>query len=129
MQENSQASARRHQLGDVYDRMAWSLESLARLDEARPTREWMKNLANRLIDKKNKPPLGRLEKRRKVALICWFAENCQEIMIPRPFVLVRPQILTPNPTTSTFDGPFEEKDPCPQLDLSDSPDTNEDEFI
>jgi hypothetical protein len=75
---NEEQNRRRRVLGDLVGRMTVTLDNIARQQHASATRPWMRDLADRLIVQHQKPPLDRLAKRHKGALIAWFAANCPE---------------------------------------------------
>jgi hypothetical protein len=109
-----------------------SLQLLAQAENKNCTRSWMRSLAVRLISEKNKPALRRPEKRRKTALVCWFAENCQELLIPARPVLTIP-ILPAIPShpgeQPAFDKNFDGDEPWLDVELSDSTEGHEDEYL
>jgi hypothetical protein len=84
-QEIQQASARQHRLGDLFQRTERSLRMLAQRDggitaSGGVAHKWLRDLARWVIAENHKPELEREDQRRKNALICWFAENCQDVI-------------------------------------------------
>jgi hypothetical protein len=92
LQENEQLSERRRALADQFGEMHRSLELLANRQGAKATRKWLGDMAKRLVREKNKQEVDRQAKRRRNALICWFAEHCPEIAREFP-----PPPRIPNP--------------------------------
>jgi hypothetical protein len=90
---NEEQNRRLRVLGNLVGRMTSALDHIAGQQQATVTRPWMRDFADRLILQHQKPPLDRLAKRHKRALIAWFAANCPEFL------------STPTDTTATVPVP------------------------
>jgi hypothetical protein len=132
VRENEAANARRRAFGQASDGAIQSLELLAEIENKNCTRSWMKALATKSISEKAKPALGRQEQRQKMPLVCSFAENCQELLIPARPVLTIPILpMIPNQAgdRAAFDDHFDGNEPWLDVELSDSTEANEDDYL
>jgi hypothetical protein len=79
LQEQKQANERKEQLGEAFGNTENLLETLARREGRTVTKSWLTEVAEQFIANHNKPRLKRSDKRNKTSLLCWFAENCQNL--------------------------------------------------
>jgi hypothetical protein len=78
-------------VGPRYHEMVRALEVITKMLQLKTTRAPLEDFANSLIKERGLPPLDRLARRKKQALICWFCENCPDVMLnPRSYLLNRP---------------------------------------
>jgi hypothetical protein len=82
LHSHEEQSRRRRALGSAYAKMEQSLTTLARQKGRKFNVKWLLELAGPLISEQEKPPLDRLEKRSREALIAWFARNCRDVFTP-----------------------------------------------
>jgi hypothetical protein len=90
MKENQCQDARQRANANIFDAMRTALEARARRSGTECTMAFLKDLASYLVQTKGKQKPDRLASRKKIALICWFCENCQELILNDQEDITRP---------------------------------------
>jgi hypothetical protein len=64
-----------------YHEMTKALDLIITAAHQKGTRDVLQGMAERLIQERRIRPLDRLARRKKQALVCWFCENCPDLLV------------------------------------------------